>query len=180
MAGFSSLALCTPSSFAVAAVSVHCLPVLLGSVGEMRCSVGCLVVEVSVVSRGLVLVCSSVVKDVVVEEVFVNGKIVVFSFVITVLASEVGLPLVAGVVCFVVVSSGGDLVVVVVVVVLLLLMLEVVVDALLPLVVPLIVVPVDGIVVGLTVVEMTDGVVFCVSFVVLLRLVGAVKYIHIK
>lgn len=164
MPGFSFLASCTPSSFAVA-LSVGSFPVL-GSVDDMCCSVANLVVEVAiVVSRGLVLVCSSVG----VEEAFVNGIVAVsFCVLIAVVASEVGLPLklVAGVVGVVVVPSDGEVVAVVV----LLLIPEVLVVALLA--------PVNGNVAGLAV-ETTVGVVSCVSFVVLPRLVGAVVYIKV-
>lgn len=52
---------------------------LLDSVGERCSSVVSLVVEVSsVVSGGLVLDGFSVVMSVVVEEAFVNGKVIVF------------------------------------------------------------------------------------------------------
>ena len=100
MPGFSFLTPCAPSSFAVA-VSVGSIPVL-GSVDGTCCSVASFVVEVPfVVSRGVVLICSSVVNDLVVEEAFVNGKAVVsFCLVKAVVASEVGstLTFVAGVV----------------------------------------------------------------------------------
>lgn len=172
--GFSFLASCTRSSFGVAA-SVGFSPVLC-LVDEMSCSVASLVVGVPfVVSRGLVVVCSSVVTDKVVEEAFVNGNDA-FSLclVMVVIASEVGLLLtfVAGVVGFVVVFSDGVVVAAVVVLLLLLVVLEV---ALLPLVVPLIVASVDGNVPAIAV-EPTVGVVTSVFFVVLPIIVGAMTY----
>ena len=86
MPGFSFLTLCTPSSSSVAVV-VHSFP-LLGPVGEMCFSVAGRAVEYSSVgSLGLAL---PVVLEV--EEVFVNGKIVVsFCFVVAVGTSELGL-----------------------------------------------------------------------------------------
>lgn len=91
------------------------------------------------------------------------------------------LEVVAGIVCFIVDSPGGEVAVVVLLVVLLVLLLEVLVgavfpvlgDALFPVVVPLVVVPVNGNAVGFTVV-MTAGVVtFCLSSVVLPTFVGS-------